>query len=277
MKNNGLIISLIILLSIIAILLTILLIFILNDRKGVFNFNLGSSNEIQEEIYNKTYEKDFPEINIDADAANIYIKNNSTEDVKVIVFGKEKLFTISDISNLDINLEGEKCIGICFKTFVARVEVYLPSSYSGEINIDNKFGNINVDNFMSANINIHSSYGDSEIKGVNSLDIKSSAGDIIVKNVNRLKAENNYGNIEVEQVNEYLDIHADCGDIKIDEVNLKENSQIKNNLGDIKISRSIGARIDAKTSLGDTKVNDNDFKSDIILSIDNNCGNIKVN
>ena len=64
---------------------------------------------------------------------------------------------------------------------------------------------------------------------------------------------------------------------KIDSLNLKENSSIHNSYGDIKIGSTNEIYINAKTSLGDTKINNNYQKSDVTLTIDNSCGDIRVN
>ena len=74
-----------------------------------------------------------------------------------------------------------------------------------------------------------------------------------------------------------MQIKEDCGDVKIDSLNLKENSSIHNSYGDIKIGSTNEIYINAKTSLGDTKINNNYQKSYVTLTIDNSCGDIRVN
>ena len=58
---------------------------------------------------------------------------------------------------------------------------------------------------------------------------------------------------------------------------INKDSSIKNNLGSIKIGSTNEIYIEAKTDLGDVKVNNNYKKSDITLNLKNNCGDIKVN
>ena len=48
-------------------------------------------------------------------------------------------------------------------------------------------------------------------------------------------------------------------------------------MGDIKINSTNDIRIDAKVSLGEEKVNNSNYKSDIVLNLENSCGNIEVN
>ena len=78
-------------------------------------------------------------------------------------------------------------------------------------------------------------------------------------------------------VNNYLNLTNDSGDIKINNVNLNKNSIIKDEYGDIEINNTNQIYIDAKTDLGDTKINNNFHKSDITLKIENECGDITVN
>ena len=52
---------------------------------------------------------------------------------------------------------------------------------------------------------------------------------------------------------------------------------INSDLGDIKIEETNDIYIETDVSLGDAKVNNNNRHSEIILSIENNLGDIKVN
>ena len=92
-----------------------------------------------------------------------------------------------------------------------------------------------------------------------------------------MKLKSSYGDTEIKSVSNKLDMRSNCGNIEIDNVQLIENSSIKSDLGDIKIGTTNDICIDAKVSLGDCKVNNSNRSSEVILSIENNCGNIKVN
>ncbi|MDE5630205.1 MAG: DUF4097 family beta strand repeat-containing protein, partial [Bacilli bacterium] len=69
---------------------------------------------------------------------------------------------------------------------------------------------------------------------------------------------------------------ADCGDISIKELTIDKNSEIENSMGDVSIGQTNDILIDAKTSLGEVNIRNNNYKSDITLSIDNSCGDITV-
>ncbi|MCH5167596.1 MAG: DUF4097 family beta strand repeat protein [Erysipelotrichales bacterium] len=278
MKNKGLIIFLIVLLSICCISLGFILYLGLSGKTGlIFSWN-GFKNVSTENIYDNTYEEEFEKINIKTSASMIEFKQSKDGNTRVKIFGDGALLNNSDEFNiLNIEYKNKPCIGICFNQSMAKIEIELPINYEGNITIDNKYGDVEIEEFIKSNINVSSSYGNTSIKGAYEVNINSEAGDINVGTASRAILNNNFGDIKVEKVLSYLDINDDCGDIKINEINIDTDSTIKNNLGDIKVNKSNNIRIEAKTSLGDEKIENNNYKSDIVLKITNDCGDIKVN
>lgn len=291
MKNKWSIISLITLLIIIAISLIIFMIGLLQNRNW-FNFSISNYKISNELIVDETYDMDFNKINIEATAANIYVKQSNNDNVKVIVYGYEDKTKVEIENNeLKIKLNEKKCIGICFN--VSKVEVYLPKDYNNEINVINNFGDIDIDEFLNANINVTEDCGDVSILGGNLINISNKYGDIILNkatdaNVNakagdveigivfNITVNNDFGDIKIDKVNNYLNLNNNCGDIKVISIDLHKDSYINDDLGDIEIGNTNEIYIDAKVSLGDIKINNNYNKSDITLKIDNSCGDIKV-
>lgn len=296
MNNKTPKIILIVFLSILVIGLSIFFVNILtnkNFRFGHFSFGHKVSNEL---VFNQEYEAIFDIIKIDSKSSDIEIKEGNESKVKVVIYGDKDETNVEVVNNkLNIKSNEKKCIGFCFNMTIAKIEVYLPSSYSGNINIENNYGDVNIGNFdnliLDAKLDagdikvdslksgkIKNSYGDIKILGYSKeLEIDQDCGDVEVSEVDRIKLENNYGDIDIGKVNEYLQIKEDCGDVKIDSLNLKENSSIHNSYGDIKIGSTNEIYINAKTSLGDTKINNNYQKSDVTLTIDNSCGDIRIN
>ena len=296
MNNKTLKIILIIFLSLLVIGLSVFFVNILTNkdfRFGHFSFGHKVSNEL---VFNQEYETIFDTIKIDSKSSDIEIKEGNESKVKVVIYGDKDETNVEIVNNkLNIKSNEKKCIGFCFNMTIAKIEVYLPSSYSGNINIENNYGDVNIGNFdnliLDAKLDagdikvdslksgkIKNSYGDIKILGYSKeLEIDQDCGDVEVSEVDRIKLENNYGDIDIGKVNEYLQIKEDCGDVKIDSLNLKENSSIHNSYGDIKIGSTNEIYINAKTSLGDTKINNNYQKSYVTLTIDNSCGDIRVN
>lgn len=292
MKNKGLIITLISIISLLIISLIILMYAVIN-KKISFNFSLGFSSEIIEEIQiDKKYEENFKEININTNAAKIEIKKSEDDMIKLKAYSKEG-YSKEEANNdtLTITVENEECKFLCMNIKMAKVELYIPEDYENKININNKYGDIEIDKFENLELEINEDAGDIKIGSVNTAvvdnkygdididyikigTITASAGDIKINNANNLKIENKYGDIELNNVNEYVNIQADCGDIEINNLNIIEDSNILNNYGDIEI-KNTNAYVDAHTNLGDSKINNN--QSNVTLKIENKCGDIEVN
>lgn len=293
MKNRGLIITLIVLLIITIIALITLMIFLIsnNGRRNKWFFSSKISTEL---IMDKTYDNKFDIINIDVSTSDVDIKSTSDDNIRVVVYGKKDLLEVNDSSNeLSINFKEKNCFGFCFNLTKNKVEIYLPSDYDKKIVVDNDYGDINIDKFLNSNMNIEEDCGDVEILGANTLNVKNNygdieideaqvmnieqdCGDIKVDKVNDITAKNKYGDIKIKNVLNYLNITNNCGDIKIDNLTINKNSSINDDLGSIKIGSTNDIYIEAKTDLGDVKVNNNNRKSNITLNIKNDCGDIKV-
>lgn len=293
MKNKKWIILLIVLLSVASVSLIVLMINMLNGKLKLTNFKFSHqvSNEL---LLDKTYDTDFNKILVNANTSDIYIKTSTDDNVRVVIYGGKDNTTVETNDNmLSIILKEDPCIGFCFNNIISKIEVYLPENYENNINIVNNYGDIKVEEFLKADIDIEEDCGDVTVFGGNSVkinnnygditvnkahvaNIKESAGDVEIGIVNDATIENAYGDIEITSVNNYLDLRNDCGDIKIDNVTLNKNSTIKSNLGNVKIGSLNEIYIDANTDLGSVKIDNNYKKSDIILKIDNDCGDIIV-
>ena len=293
LKNKkGLIIFLIILLAIISILL---IVFMIGSINGKFRFsNLITHKVSNELVLDEYYDNTFSIINVSASASEIYVKESLEEKVRVVIYGnKDKIDVKVNNNELLISSTEKGCTWFCFNKTVARIEIYLPKNYKNTLDITNNYGDIEIGEFLNATIHINEDCGDVEIDGGNNIavdndygdvtigtahiaNIEESCGDIKINSVNELVAENNYGDIKVDSVNSYFNVSNDCGDIKIEKVNIEKNSYIKDDFGNIKLGSTNEIYIDAKTDLGDVKINNNYHKSDIILTIKNDCGDIEV-
>lgn len=292
-KNKTITILLIIILSLISITLTVFMIKMINGSIKIPNFRF--SNKVSNTLVaNEEYNQDFNEINIKTSASDIYIKESLNDKVRVVIYGdKDKASLNTNNNKLNISSEERTCIGFCFNISIAKIEVYLPKSYKDSIIINNNYGDIEIEEFTDATIkisedsgnvkvknasllNIKNNYGDIKIGKVKNANLIDDSGDIEITSVDNVDIKNSYGDINITRVNNYLNINEDCGVINIKQITLKKNSYIKNNYGDIKISSTNQIYIDAKTDLGDIKINNNYKSSLTTLKIDNDCGDIEV-
>lgn len=292
MKNKNWIITSIVMLSILVVVLVVFLVGSLNS-KFRFNWRFAGSNVSTELVVDTVFES-IGGLDINSESADVYIKEATGDDVRLIIYGDKDYIKHSMVNDtLKVDVESKSCIGICFKNSVAKVEVYLPEGYTNNIEINNRYGNIAVGDFINSNINITSNAGDVDIRGGNSVRIvndygdiyvgksdivyiEASAGDINIDEVREANIDSDYGDIKIGNVLGYLNIDADCGDIDIKNVNLDKNSSIKNDFGDVYVGSTNQIYIDAKSNLGDVKVKNNYRDGLVELKIENSCGDVEV-
>jgi len=294
MKNKAVIITLIVVFSIFVLSLLGFMIAVLS---GKFTFNSSmflhrTSNVL---VMDKVYHEQFRKIDVRSDASEILIKKSSDSSFRVVVYGdKERTVVDDNNGSLLVNSKGKKCIGFCFENTISKIEVYVPSSFAGTMDIRNQYGDIQVEEFLNADITIeencgdvlvfggnrvkvNNDYGDITVQKADTLEVEEDCGDVIIGTVASLKVENHYGDIRIEKVTGFLDVSDNCGDIEIDSISLVKDSVIHNDYGDIEVGSTNEIFIDAKVDLGDIKVNKNHRESKITLKIENDLGDILVN
>lgn len=295
MKNKGLIIFFISLLSFISLLLIIVMILLINGNTRIFNFKF-ESNLSKNLIIDENYNIEFNKVLIDSDSSYINILESDDDSFRVIAYGEDDSVSVKNDSNeLRITSKGNVCKSIfCVNFSIAKIEVYIPSGYSNIIKIDNRYGDTEVGGFSLADVRIKGDCGDINILSANKVDVDNSFGNILINSANIVKADakcgnieiekvlkldanNNYGDIEVKQVLDNFVITNDCGDVEIKSAILKNDSSITSSLGSIDIDEINKVYIDAKTDLGDVDIANNYNKSDITLKIRNSSGDITVN
>lgn len=216
MKNKGLIIILIILLAMIVISLIVFLVLCLNGTFNIMeltNFNLKkSSNVILEEEYE---EKIVNNIEVLSNAGDITLQESTSENIRVVVYGKNR-------SNLKVNLEDNRLkienlehrvSFLGFNSYINDIIIYVPTTYSKEINISNDYGNCQITDLEKATVNAEIDCGDIKLGKIKDATIKSK-----------------YGNVTIGTIQNKFDIESDCGDIKIEKLDIKEDSNIKSDL-----------------------------------------------
>ena len=295
--SKGLKIFFIIFLSFITILTTVFFVFLLRTKGNLRFFNIfGITRTSNREVLNKTYDNYFESIKIQSKAAKIEVKESENNEFKVIIYSDDDNYSVkSENATLNVSLTSEnECGFICFNNHLTKAEIYVPKTYSNIIDINNNYGDVKIEtnseidlnaNLDAGNISvekvknakINNNYGNIKVSNAKMLEIEEKAGNVKVGSVNEIKVVNNLGNIDIEKVDGYIDAVNDCGNIKIDSLNIEKDSSILDKLGNIKINRTNDIFVDAKTDVGDLKVNNNSRESYITLTIRNNMGNIKVN
>ena len=262
MKNKGWIIAMIIFWIILIIFLIAFLSYVMlnNTNIPIGIYNTSNNSEI---ICNENYDLEFiNNIEILVSAGKLKIEENTDDQkVKVLVYGDQnrQIDVSVDNGKLKIDNTKSKRVVFSFNNHIDEITVYLPRNYNKEINVKSDYGNVDMIDLENATINI-----------------EESCGDINLGKVKNLQIDSDYGSIDVDTVLNKLDIEIDCGDLKIKNIELKENSKIKNDLGDVKIGNTNDIYIDANVDLGEYKINKNNRYAESTLKIDVNCGDIKV-
>lgn len=248
MKNNnrGLIITLIILLIIVVLLLTGLMVFVISGQPyKVIDFI--SDDKI---VYDESFDKN--EINalvIHSDAGDIDIKPSPDNTIRIVAKGgKANNVSVNNdngnavISNKSTSRPNFSLFSLNRNNIVADIDIYLPNDFSN-VDITSKYGDVTIDGEFSG----------------------------------ELKVQNDFGDIEADVLSGQFELHTDCGNIEIAKIDISSDSTATTDMGDIEIEYTNDIRIDADTSLGERKINEKDYKSDTVLTLKTDMGDIEVN
>lgn len=214
MKNKGFIIALIILLAMIVISLIVFLVLCLNGTLNIMDLtNLKkSSNVILDEEFE---EKIVNNIEILSNAGDITLQESTSENIRVVVYGKDRSDLKVDLEDNRLKIENleHKVSFFGFNSYINDIIVYVPTTYSKEINISNDYGNCEIMDLEKATVNAEIDCGDIKLGKIKDATIKSK-----------------YGNVTIGIIQNKFDIESNCGDIKIEKLEIKEDSNIKSDL-----------------------------------------------
>ena len=243
-------------LSIIALLITGLMIYLIT-----FNHNFMSlSKEIHK--YEKSYSlNDFNKIKINTSNYDIEIKENDVNNIRYEVYSSKENNTKSIISNNTLNIFNEQttniCIGFCFSSR-ERIVLYFPKKIKINVDVITSSGDINIGSFENIDITI-----------------KTSSGDILANLLDEANIRTHSGDIKIDKLN-VINVQTNSGDITLNELSMKDNSNIETNSGDVSIKNIGECFIDAKSSSGDINIKDNNRLSKNELKIKTDSGDIAV-
>lgn len=297
-KSKGGIIALISIFSLLAVLLVSLMIWLMTGNRHFFKgFTFGFGSHISTKIVlDEVYDNTFQYIDLDMEFGDIYLKQSLDDKVHVKVYSDDdKMASSISPERLSISFAEEKShfFNFSFARVRSKIEVYLPKEYQNHIELTNNYGDIETDTFSETKFQVEADCGDVSIRGAQTIDIENrygditlgtvkvakvvaDCGDVVISNVGELIAENSYGDITVDVVDDFLKIKADCGDVFLTSVTLGKNSSIENSYGDVSIKDIANVYVEAKTHLGEANIAKNHRRAEVILKIENDCGDIDV-
>ena len=238
----------------------------IHDSAGVQTINIFDHID-GDLIFDKTYDLDGKEnINIRTVAANVIIKENNENNIKVAIYGKEglEINANEDEKNLLIDFKDQDenhVFAMGINDFTNKMVIYLPRNYANSINIDTKYGNIDI------GLDLNNT----------SLEIDSEYGNIDMKYIKNAKVECEFGNIQIEKVLNKIDLKTNYGNIMIEELDINEDSNIVTEYGNIEITKTSDIRIDTDVKFGEAKVKNSKQDADVTLNIASQMGFIEVN
>ena len=243
-RNKALIITLISILSVITITATIVFILLVTGKMNFSILQFGFSKTSNKVMYTKEFDPSYDGLVINADAAEVYVKEHDGNKIKVVVYSDrngDKL-KVKKSNSLTVDYKSKDCGFFCFSKTKGKIEVYLPSAYQDGIVIKNDVGDIKVSNL----------------------------------NLSLLSIDADVGDIKLDNIEGKLDIKADVGDVEVKNVTITKNSSIENNVGDIMIKHINDVKIDSDTDIGDEVIKVNNKSSNITLKLRNDVGDIEV-
>lgn len=194
MKNKGLIIMTIILLSIITLFLTIFLVIYLKGGKNFKGITLGLGAKSSKMIYDNEFDiESISRINIKQDAGNIIIKETSNSNIQVELYGDDEADAQVNLHNSELNIDNTHKKVRFFGGTKNDIIIYIPATYSNEINVKNNYGECEIGDLENATIIADCDAGNVELGKIKNATIKCD-----------------YGNVEIKEVLNKCDIKANC-------------------------------------------------------------------
>ncbi|MBQ9680404.1 MAG: DUF4097 family beta strand repeat protein [Ruminococcus sp.] len=273
MKNKGLLITVIVLLSVIVVLLLGFMVYSLAGNTLSFGIVPRAADRV---IYDNSFEK-VSDIDVDSDCGDVSFEENKDGKVHVIAYGESERDITVNFSDgkLTINYP-QKQRFFNWSVVKNNIVISLPSDYENSIKVESDYGNVEICALPKASITADCDYGNIAVEEVKTADIINNCGNVNIGKAETAKVDVDYGRLEIGTVTHRCDLYNDCGDILVDALLITEDSTISDEYGKITVRNAPGICVDAKTDLGKLNINQNDPKADVTLTITNDCGDINV-
>ena len=281
--QKGLIITLIIILSVIALLFTACLVFLIShngETKFIFPHKASKNSKIVKDESYSLSEIDSIQIQVASSDVTFY----EAEDDQLRICQKsnqeinEKYFYTAEVSGSKLNVKGgDSHYG--FHLFAFSIpdsiyEIYLPKSYVQNLEVSSASGDMLVDtNLTLKNITLKTASGDiampqetkAESLAISSIsgeieiasavaeketNISTTSGDMKIDSLSsndKVELSSVSGNIDIEKIVGISNVKTTSGDIRIDLFEIKGNSTMKSTSGNVNIAGMIGENYSINT------------------------------
>lgn len=255
MKNKGIKIILIILLTILIIALVNFMIYAIINRNNDYSvkFSLIAFGDNTEKIFEKEYEpEELDKINVDVSSSNVIIEKADVDKIKVTAYGEKDEKINETINNNELSITKSKTKVFIFAMLYwcdEKIIIQVPNECDEEFNIHTSSGDIAAPNLENNVINLETSSGKIECGNINNGNFKSSSGDITVGSGNEITIQTSSGSIIAGDFNK-LSAEASSGDVEVGKVG---ESTIKTSSGKILVESA--KRLQAEASSGEIDIN----------------------
>lgn len=279
MKKVSIIILIVILAILAYSLIEVLIMSIQHKDEDIwFGGSMGEKNIFEEKSYDIA---EIENLKLDFKSSNIKLILTDEEQIRVVQYVSNKnknkniLMSQRNGNTLEISENVKKGIYLFYWNNV-NYDIYLPKSYSKNLELIDVSGDVEVDELEMQNIKINLSSGDIKIAKnlkANEIDIVTISGDMNIQNISseKVKIESTSGDIDIGKItgdiklktisgeilarklSGNINLETTSGDIEINEFMIYGNSTVNSISGDIDIRFSEGSDcvINTKTVSGD--------------------------
>lgn len=239
--------------SIIAILLTALLIFgIVSNKNGGSIFPIFHIGDIKTQVQKQENISlnNLDTINMDFSSENIIISPTEDDQIRVVesssgTLSENQKFTISKEGNGVTIKQGNPKISINIfnlGNFNRKIELFIPKSYKNNLELSLSSGNVIINNDLTvSNFTARQSSGNVECKGsltAQEVNIENNSGNITINSLNTkaYTIQVTSGNIRVESLSGSGTVKATSGNVNIAYKDILEYSNLSVTSGNIKLT-----------------------------------------
>lgn len=271
MKNSTIV--LIVMMSLMAILVTAFMVFLLLDNRS-FSFIFNSKTTL---LLDEVYEESISKLEIDAISSDIHIKEAEDNTLRVVAYGKEKETIESTIENdtLKVKRTGNHfCFGFCFSK--EEITIYLPRDSKVDMDVKTVSGDIEIASFLNSNVEVKTTSGDIKVGEVSQTKLKTISGDIQLEKGNAVEAQTTSGDLKLNHVLISINAKSVSGDIHIENLELESDSTLHTTSGDVTIGGTNDLYIETSTLSGDINISNNNRYANTTLKIETTSGDIRM-
>lgn len=181
------------------------------------NSNSSQSIILKEESYDLSQ---LTQMTIETDSADVTIKQTDEQQIKVIIYGQDKVFVESEIKDNILNIEKKSnhYFGLSYDR--NEIVLYVPKAIDIPIQSKTSSGDTNIADFDNVSIHAIANSGDIIVGKMKKLNVKTDSGDVIIASSNNSNVKTSSGEVHLSHINDiYVDAKSHSGDIDIKDNN----------------------------------------------------------